>query len=135
MKKTQYARPELVEPIRKELNLAPDAPLRVKLDRIEKYCLCHPRISQSFVCRIAGVSASTFASFRYRNKRGNTVFARHRADVLRDIQALYPKTDELVVMAPLLRMLQHCGHRICMNTLRSILKEQGYRLLRVNQNG
>ena len=39
MKKTQYARPELVEPIRKELNLAPDAPLHEKLDRLEKFCI------------------------------------------------------------------------------------------------
>ena len=134
MKKIQYASPELVDPIQKELNLAPDAPLRVKLDRIEKFCKRHPRLSKRFVCGIAGVDSSTLHRHMNRNKRGKTVYAERRAFALRAIEIVHPDKTKPVIMGRMLRLLDEMHSHVSFNTLRSILHEKGYRTLKVNQN-
>ena len=134
MKKKQYARPELVEPIRKKLNLAPDAPLREKLDRLEKFCKKHPQLSRRFVCGIVGVGSSTLHQHMNRNKRGKTVYAERRAFALRAIELVHPDKTKPVVMGRMLRRLDEMHSHVSFNTLRSILHEKGYRTLKINQN-
>ena len=134
MKKIQYARPELVEPIQKELNLAPDTPLREKLDRIEKFCKKHPQLSKRFVCGIVGVDSSTLHRHMHRNKRGKTVYAERRKLALLAIEIAHPDKSKPVIMGRMLRRLDEMHCHVSFNTLRSILNENNYKTLKINQN-
>ena len=135
MKKIQYARPELVEPIRKELNLAPDAPLREELVRLEKFCKKHPQLSKRFVCTVAGVNCVTLFQHMHRNKRGKTVHAEKRQMVLMILEMLHQDMSIPVNMGRFLQRLDSMHTHVCLCTLRKILKDNGYKTLSVNQNG
>jgi len=135
MKKIQYARPELVEPIREALNLAPDTPLREKLDRLEAFCKKHPNLSKRFVCTVAGVNPVTLFNHTHRNKRGKTISAEKRRMVLLILNLLHPDKSKPVNMGQFLRQLDSMRSHVCLTTLRKILNANGYATLKVNQNG
>ena len=129
-----YARPEMVEPLRKELNIPEGATRRETLDILESYAKAHPQLSLRFIAQVSGIPQPTLYSHIHTSKHGKTKAAAKRQLIAEIVARIHPDKEKPILMAPLFKGLKSSGLKLSLNTLRDILKRNGYRTFAVNQN-
>lgn len=117
---------EEVARIASDLPLPPEMPLRQKMDAIERYLIDHPRTAAVAVCMAAGVRPATYGSHVNRNKRGNTLIAKHYRTMVKLIELMHPDKGVIVRTESLYCRIKALGHKLSYVTLRKLLRENGY---------
>ena len=134
MKKRTNGKPEMVEPLRRELNIPEGANRSEKLVILEAYATAHPEIPLNFIAKVGGVGQGTLYARIHYGLHGHTQAAKRHELIFDLIKTLHPDKSKPVLMAPLYRRIKSLGYKLSLDTLRKMLKENGYRTFSVNQN-
>lgn len=127
-------KPEMVEPLRRELNIPKGATRKEKLDILESYAKAHPQLSLRFIAQVGGVPQPTLYAHINTGKHGKTKASEKRRLIADIVARIHPNKDQPILMAPLFKRFKTLGFKLSLNTLRDILKKNGYRTFAVNQN-
>lgn len=132
--KRTNGKPEMIELLRRELNIPDGATRREKLVILEAYAAAHPEIPLNFIAKVGGVSQGTLYARIHYGLHGHTQAAERHELIFDLVKLLHPDKSKPVLMAPLYRRIKSAGFKLSLNTLRKMLKGNGYMMFTINQN-
>ena len=112
----------------KLVNCNCDAPLRTKLNELEKL---YGQFSIHVLCEALGVSRGTFYNHIFRNKRENSSYAKRRAELSKVILEIHEHNRGVLGSDKILSILHTQGYHTSKKMVRELMKNMGLKSFRV----
>ena len=126
--KLKYEKAQQICEVLKLVNCNRDAPLRTKLNELEKL---YGQFSIHILCEALGVSRGTFYNHIFRNKRENSSYAKRRAELSKAILEIYEHNRGVLGSDKILSILHTQGYHTSKKMVRELMKNMGLKSFRV----